>query len=117
MEIAPWWELEDDFSEASRLRESTQQSIEKGLKALYPNLKLQLWKSGLRQNRLAQMLNLDETILSKIVNGYREPTAELKQRIASVLQCDVAWLFETAGPAPDPQTSKSDRPKSEVQHG
>jgi len=52
----------------------------------------------LRQNRLAKMLDLDETILSKIVNGFREPSAELQNRIAEALQCDSAWLFETSAP-------------------
>ncbi len=44
---------------------------------MYSNLKLQIWKSGIRQNRLAKMLQMDETMLSRIVNGYREPSAEL----------------------------------------
>ena len=60
---------------------------------MYPNLKLQLWKTGIRQNRLAQMLGMDETALSKIVNGYREPGEVLRQTIAGILQSDEAWLF------------------------
>ena len=43
---------------------------------MYPNLKLQMWKVGIRQNRLAKMLEMDETVLSKIVNGFREPNEE-----------------------------------------
>ena len=61
---------------------------------MYPNLKLQIWKTGLRQNRLAQMLEVDETFLSKIVNGFREPTESLKTKIATLLESDVAWLFQ-----------------------
>jgi|GraSoiStandDraft_29_1057270.scaffolds.fasta_scaffold3024075_2 transcriptional regulator with XRE-family HTH domain len=61
---------------------------------MYPNLKLQLWKTGIRQNRLAQMIGVDETILSKIVNGFREPTPQLRERIAALLHSDVDWLFE-----------------------
>jgi len=61
---------------------------------MYPNLKLQLWRTGLRQNRLARTLNIDETVLSRIVNGFRQPSDELKCRIAEVLQSDMAWLFE-----------------------
>jgi transcriptional regulator with XRE-family HTH domain len=60
---------------------------------MYPNLKLQLWKTGIRQNRLAQMLGLDETALSKIINGYREPGAALRRSIAEILESDEAWLF------------------------
>jgi transcriptional regulator with XRE-family HTH domain len=67
---------------------------------MYPNLKLQLWRSGLRQNRLAQMLEVDETTLSRIVNGFREPTPDLRRNIAHVLACDPEWLFE---PEPNPQ--------------
>lgn len=61
---------------------------------MYPNLKLQLWRSGIRQNRLAQMLGIDETLLSKVVNGFREPTLELRRQIAEVLRSDECWLFE-----------------------
>lgn len=61
---------------------------------MFPNLKLQIWRTGLRQNRLAQMLQIDETILSKILNGFREPSPELKIKIASLLQSDSTWLFE-----------------------
>jgi len=65
---------------------------------MYPNLKLQLWKTGIRQNRLAKSLGVDETILSKIVNGFREPTPQLRDRIAALLQSDVDWLFERVNP-------------------
>jgi transcriptional regulator with XRE-family HTH domain len=61
---------------------------------VYPNLKLQMWRSGLRQNRLARMLNIDETNLSRIVNGFRKPAPELKGRIAALLGSDEAWLFQ-----------------------
>jgi len=61
---------------------------------MYPNLKLQLWRSGIRQNRLAKMLEIDETVLSKVVNGFREPSADLRLRIATALESDVEWLFE-----------------------
>ncbi|HYZ85191.1 MAG TPA: helix-turn-helix transcriptional regulator [Bryobacteraceae bacterium] len=61
---------------------------------MYPNLKLQLWRSGLRQNRLARILNLDEATLSRIVNGFREPSLELKHTIADLLHCDTEWLFQ-----------------------
>ena len=61
---------------------------------MYPNLKYQLFKTGMRQNRLAKSLGMDESILSKIVNGFREPNPELRQRIAVLLQSDEGWLFE-----------------------
>jgi len=65
---------------------------------MYPNLKLQIWKSGIRQNRLAQMLGMDETLLSRIVNGFRQPNAEVRASIAALLHCDQAWLFKEAEP-------------------
>ncbi len=61
---------------------------------MYPNLKLQLWKAGIRQNRLAQMLGIDQTLLSKIVNGFRAPDETLRAKIATLLQSDEQWLFE-----------------------
>jgi transcriptional regulator with XRE-family HTH domain len=67
---------------------------------MYPNLKIQMWKTGIRQNRLAQMLSLDETTLSRVVNGFRKPTDEMRERIAGLLQCDQEWLFQEAEPAP-----------------
>lgn len=67
---------------------------------MYPNLKLQLWKSGIRQNRVAKALEIDETVLSRIVNGFRKPSPEQKESIAALLECDVAWLFEEAPDIP-----------------
>jgi transcriptional regulator with XRE-family HTH domain len=63
---------------------------------MYPNLKLQLWRAGIRQNRLAQMVGIDETLLSRIVNGFRTPAPELRKRIASALDSDEDWLFTDA---------------------
>lgn len=71
---------------------------------MYPNLKLHLWRTGLRQNQLAKLLHIDDTLLSKIVNGYREPSAVVRRRIAEVLCQDESWLFE---PANDPQGQTS----------
>lgn len=61
---------------------------------MYLNLKLQLWRTGMRQNQLARMLEMDETLLSRIVNGFRPPAPELRQRIARLLDADEAWLFD-----------------------
>lgn len=63
---------------------------------MYPNLKFQIWRSGMRQNRLAQILELDETTLSRIVNGFRKPGPEIKAKIAAALRSDEGWLFEEA---------------------
>lgn len=61
---------------------------------MYPNLKLELWRSGIRQNRLAQLVGVDETILSRVMNGYREPSQQMRSKIAEVLQRDERWLFD-----------------------
>lgn len=63
---------------------------------MYPNLKLQLWRVGVKQNQLAQMLGVDETMLSKIINGYRSISPELRGKIAVILQSDETWLFESS---------------------
>ena len=49
---------------------------------MYMNLKMCLWQSGMRQNRLAQALHMDEALLSRIINGFREPTPDQRARIA-----------------------------------
>jgi transcriptional regulator with XRE-family HTH domain len=63
---------------------------------MYPNLKLQLWRSGIRQCRLAQMIGVHETLLSRIVNGFRQPDAATRVRIAAALRADEDWLFTRA---------------------
>jgi transcriptional regulator with XRE-family HTH domain len=63
---------------------------------MYLNLKVQLWRRGIRQNQLARLLEMDETILSRIVNGFRPPTPEIRERIARLLEADEAWLFDNA---------------------
>ena len=65
---------------------------------MYPNLKFAMWRSGMRQNRLAQIVNLDETVLSRIVNGFRKPCPEVKAKVAAALNSDQAWLFEEIEP-------------------
>jgi transcriptional regulator with XRE-family HTH domain len=73
---------------------------------MYPNLKIQLWKKHIRQNQLARLLHIDETVVSKIINGSRRPSQELRTRIAEVLESDEEWLFrpadkeEVAAPGP-----------------
>ncbi|WP_158751867.1 helix-turn-helix domain-containing protein [Acidobacterium sp. S8] len=60
---------------------------------IYPNLKLRIYTSGLRQNRMAKILGIDEAHLSKIINGFREPNDSLRARIAEILHSDPEWLF------------------------
>lgn len=61
---------------------------------IYPNLKLRIYTAGLRQNRLARMVGIDEAYLSKIINGFREPSGSLRDLIAGALKSDPEWLFQ-----------------------
>jgi len=61
---------------------------------MYPNLKLQLFRSSVRQNFLARELGIDESILSKIIHGYREPSEEQRRSLAAYLGVEESWLFE-----------------------
>jgi len=61
---------------------------------IYPNLKLRMYTSGIRQNRLARMLGIHEASLSRIMNGFREPTGEIRSQLAQILHSDPDWLFQ-----------------------
>ncbi|HZU42493.1 MAG TPA: helix-turn-helix transcriptional regulator [Terriglobales bacterium] len=82
---------------------------------MYQNLKLQIWKSGIRQNRLARELKMDETVLSKIINGYRQPSTQLKARIAQYLRIDEAWLFQVDGEDAPAQAPRRKRARGAAQ--
>jgi transcriptional regulator with XRE-family HTH domain len=60
---------------------------------IYPNLKLRIYTTGIRQNRLARMLGIDEAHLSRIINGFRQPSGDIREQIAGILQSDPEWLF------------------------
>ncbi len=61
---------------------------------MYPNLKLQIFKLGIRQNQIAKDLKFCESQLSKIIHGYREPSAGERKLLAGYLNVDESWLFE-----------------------
>jgi transcriptional regulator with XRE-family HTH domain len=66
---------------------------------MYPNLKLHIFRLGLRQNYLARELGIPDAVLSKIIHGYKEPRAEERRRLAEFLHVDENWLFEKYEPA------------------
>ncbi len=74
---------------------------------MLPNLKLQIFRRGSRQNELAKSVGIDETVLSKIIHGYRNPTADQRKLLAAHLEADEAWLFERFEAAPLRGDSKS----------
>jgi len=63
---------------------------------IYPNLKLRVYTTGMRQNRLAKLVGIDEAYLSRIINGVRVPGKQMQQQIAAALKCDAEWLFQQA---------------------
>jgi transcriptional regulator with XRE-family HTH domain len=63
-------------------------------RCIYPNLKLRIYTTGMRQNRLAKLVGIDEAYLSRIVNGVRVPGLHVRQQIANVLECSAEWLFQ-----------------------
>jgi transcriptional regulator with XRE-family HTH domain len=62
---------------------------------------MEIWLSGIRQNRLARELHVDETVLSKIINGYREPSAELRALLAQYFNKSEGWLFHVEPAQPN----------------
>jgi plasmid maintenance system antidote protein VapI len=52
-----------------------------------------MYTTGIRQNRLAKMLSLHEASLSRIMNGFRELTSDIRVHLAEILQSDPDWLF------------------------
>lgn len=40
------------------------------------------------------MIGIDEAYLSKIINGFREPSGNIRVLIAEVLNSDPDWLFQ-----------------------
>ncbi len=63
-------------------------------RSIYPNLKLRVYTTGMRQNRLAKLVGIDEAYLSRIINGVRVPGKQTQEQIAQVLGSDPEWLFQ-----------------------
>jgi transcriptional regulator with XRE-family HTH domain len=81
---------------------------------MYPNLKLAIFKSGFRQNRLAREVGIHEVVLSKIIHGFREPSEVQRLRLSEFLGAEESWLFEkfvccaTAAPGSAKETRHED---------
>ena len=67
---------------------------------MYPNLKLRMFKLGVRQNHVAKELGMDDPTLSKIIHGYKVPSDREKQLLADYLSSNEEWLFEKYDSAP-----------------
>ena len=84
---------------------------------MYPNLKLQIFKRGIRQNQLARELRISEAVLSKIIHGYREPSETERKLLCDYLEADEIWLFEKFDAAASPalaSTLQLVRPKHQA---
>ncbi len=79
---------------------------------MYPNIKLEIFKRGIHQNRLARVLGINEVILSKIIHGYREPSEAQRRLLAGYLDVDEGWLFEKFdGDLPARVSSQTETPQ------
>jgi transcriptional regulator with XRE-family HTH domain len=61
---------------------------------MYANLKLHIFKLGIHQNYLAKEVGIADSVLSKIIHGYREPSASERRLLADYLHVEENWLFE-----------------------
>ncbi len=56
-------------------------------------LKLAIVATGKKQKRIAKLVGISETELSKIVHGLRRPSDEQQKKLSSFLGQPVASLF------------------------
>lgn len=84
---------------------------------MFPNLKLQIFRRGSHQNQLARAVGMDETVLSKIIHGYRNPTPTQRRLLASHLGADENWLFEPFEDARARSTPQTTRLAAEEEAG
>lgn len=84
------------MGEVSITKAGNENSVVSKERFIYPNLKLRVYTTGMRQNRLAKLVGIDEAYLSRIINGVRVPGKQMQQQIAEALGCDAEWLFQQA---------------------
>jgi len=56
-------------------------------------LKFKILESRIPQRKIAQQLDISESIFSRITLGEREATPEQKEKIAQILGCSVMDIF------------------------
>jgi len=64
----------------------------------FPNLSWALAERGLRQYRLANLLDVADSWLSRALAGRTNFTAAHRQRIAEILGYPATWLFQEVQP-------------------
>lgn len=50
-------------------------------------------EKNITQTKLAEMLEIDRTHLSKVENGKNRPSTALLERIANILECSIKDFF------------------------
>jgi len=61
---------------------------------VYTKLKREVWGSRIHQDRPARELKIDETVLSKIINGYRTLSPSVREVLAEYFGREESRLFE-----------------------
>ncbi len=56
-------------------------------------LKFKILESRIPQRKIAQQLDISESIFSRITLGEREATLEQKEKIAEILNCNIFEIF------------------------
>ena len=84
---------------------------------MYLNIKLQIFRLGIHQNDIAKALGINESVLSKIIHGYREPSKAHRQQLAGFLKADENWLFESYERALSDRVSLPSHPNGEEKEG
>ena len=69
------------------------------------NLQIAIRVRGLRQFEIARSLGVDAGRICEIIAGRRNPSPELRSRIAELLRADPDWLFCPVVVIPRPGSS------------
>ncbi len=56
-------------------------------------IKIKLLERGMSQFRLSREVGVSDGYLSKLIQGWIDPTQEIKERIAKALDCRVEDIF------------------------
>ena len=56
-------------------------------------LKQKIWERGMSQLAVAREAGINDTTLSKIIQGWSEASVEVKLKLATVLGCEIDEIF------------------------
>lgn len=72
----------------------TRLTEEEWLQEFSRRLRKKMWMNDVTQKQLSKEINISERMVSKFVNGKKEPGYYIVSRIASYLKCDVRELTD-----------------------